>query len=370
MTSDAQVPEDPSVPSDCYILLGKSRTSTDFWASPRDLAAIVLLVFPLLILAATWIDGTCSLDGDAKGFRQHHGFWIIFVTTPALVLLAGALLDRFVKILREPHAYLSAAASETQLEELRAIAKREIDGLCLRTNGRFILYFGIIVGLIYFFINVVKTWDPSETYGHDVFDAWAHTTGYFTTKIYLLPVFVLVYPISIFIAAHVTMSMVRLLRYLCNNDVLEISYFHEDNCGGTSCFGEVNLLVMGIYALLIAVLVGMWFTHERIYFVTRSGLVFCSLATTLQSVVAVWAIHQFVSSKKKACLAELTEKLNGDLQTSLTVNSNNKFRSELLAARNHIAGIYTFPYAKRVALAVNTIRFAPVAIAIFSFATK
>src|SRR5438270_4749153 len=290
MTLDLQVPADGLTPSECYLLLGCSRKSRDFWSSPRDLAALAFLLLPLFIRLATQIDGTFALAGEAKGFKQHHGFWIIFATTPALLLLAGALLDRFVKILQTPGDYLSAKASREQFKELQDLAKREIDGLCLRSDARFALYFGVIVGLMYFIINILKTWAPTDTYGHDVFDAWAHTTGYFVTKLYLLPVFVLVYPACIFIAAHTTVSMVRVLRYLCSNEVLEISYFHEDNCGGTSCFGEINLFVMAIYALLIAVLVGMWFTHERIYFVTRSALVFCSIATTMQSVAAVWAI--------------------------------------------------------------------------------
>lgn len=354
-------------PSDCYVCLGRSTTARDFWSSPRDVAALVCLLLPLLIVFGTWIDGTFSIAGG-RGFREHHGFWVIFVTTPGLILLSGGLLDRFVKILSNPGEYLSDRATEGQRAEFNAIVGQELQSQRLQGRLRHGLHFGVVVGLLYFIINVVKTWRPHSTYGHDVFDAWEHLGGYLTTKLYLLPVFLLVYPVAIFVAFHVTWSMVRVLRYLCNNDVLEISYFHEDDCGGTSCFGEINLLVMAVYTLLFAVLLGMLETHERTYFVTRSGLIFCSVAITAQSIAAVWAIHRFVHKKKQARLREITKRLDEDLESSL--NHYDTFRNDLLAARNHVHKIHTFPYAAKVALAVNGLRFAPAAIAIISFVNR
>ena len=352
-------------PSDFYVVLRRSPASRDLWRSARDLSALLFLLFPALIFLATVADGTQVMPAGAKGYLQHHGFWVIFVTTPTLICLAGLVLDRYYDILNKPETYLVRAASEAQIADLRVLASEELNELCLRGRARYVLFFGVVVGLIYFIINVTKTWDPRATYGHDVFDAWAHPIGYFATKIYLLPVFVLVYPVTIFIVFQVSMSAVRLLRHLCTNDVLEMSYFHEDNCGGTSCFGELNLLMMAISTSLFAVLAGMWLTHERTYFVTRSALAFCSAFMILQSVTVVWQIHKFVSAKKRTCLAELTGKLNDDLRSSLVLNA--KFRHELLAVRAHVAGIHTFPYATRVAFAVNAMRLAPVAIAVITF---
>jgi hypothetical protein len=362
MTTEAETTSAFVAPSDCYLCLGRSKTSRDFWSSSRDVSALALFLLPLLILIATWTDGTFGIDGGT-GFKQHHGFWVIFVTTPGLIFLTGSLLDRFVEILSKPGEYLSDRATDVQRSELTNLVGEELQSLRLRGSLRYVLYFGVVVGLAYFIINVVKTWGPRGTYGHDVFDAWSHSAGYLTTKLYLLPVFLLVYPVAIFVAAHVTWSMVRVLRYLCNNDVLEISYFHEDDCGGTSCFGEVNLFVMAIYTLLFAVLVGMMETHDRTYFVTRSGLIFCSVAITVQSVAGVWAIHSFVRRKKRARLREITKRLDDDL-------NNNTFRHDLLAARNHVRGIHTFPYAAKVALAVNALRLAPAVIAIVSFVSR
>ena len=335
--------------------------------SRRELAAVIVLALPILILCATWVDGTIRML-EGKGLANHHGFWIIFVSTPGIILLCGALLDRFMKLLREPEGYLTATASPSQLAGLQEIAHKQVEGLCLRTRARYLLFLFVFVGLVYFIINIVQTWQPFGTYGHVVFDAWAHRTGYFATKVYLLPVFTVVYPVAIFVSLHVTLSMVLLLLYLCNNDVLEISYFHQDNCGGTSCFGEVNVFIMGTYALLFAVLAGMRLTHDRTYFVTQSALIFCSVATTFQSVAAVWAIHKFVSNKKRARLAELTQKLNDGLRASLVLNET--FRDELLVARNHVAAIHTFPYAPKMNVAVAAFRFAPAVVAILGFMMK
>ena len=356
--------QDPSVH---YLILHRSGTSNHFWKSRRELAAVIVFVLPIIILGATLLDGTIWLS-EGRGLSNHHGFWIIFVTTPGLILLCGALLDRFMKLLHEPETYLTATVSSAQLAGLQQLARDEVDGLCLKSRARYVLFLCVIVGLSYFILNIVQTWEPSGTYGHDVFDAWTHRTGYFATKAYLLPVFTVVYPIAIFVALHITLSMVHLLFYLCENDVLEISYFHQDNCGGTSCFGELNLFVMGIYTLLFAVLAGMWLTHDRTYFVTQSALLFCSVATTFQSVAAVWAIHKFVSNKKRARLVELTQKLNDDLRASLVLNTT--FRNELLVARNHVAAIHTFPYAQKMGVAVAAFRFAPAVVAIIGFAVK
>jgi hypothetical protein len=110
---------------------------------------------------------------------------------------------------------------------------------------------------------------------------------------------------------------------------------------------------------------GMMLTHERTYFVMRSALIFCTIATTAQSLSAVWAIHSFISLKKKTRLKEIAAKLDTDFQLALANDAH--FRNDLLAARNHIQAISTFPYAARIVVLVNAIRFAPVIIAIITF---
>ena len=355
-------------PSESYGCLNGNQTTSDFWRSPRDLATLVLLLLPLLVFAATLVDGTYSMQGESKGFAQHYGFWAIFATTPALLRLAGHMLDRYVSILSKPDGYLSDRATPDQRAEFDRIVGEHINSLALNSRLRYVLYFGMCVGLAFYIINIHETWDPYPTYGHDVFDAWRHKAGYFLTKLYLLPVFVYAYPVAIFIAAQVTWSMYVVLRFLCEKEVLEISFFHEDNCGGTSCFGEVNLLVMTTSAFLFVVLIGMFITHDRTYFVTRSGLVFCSIVMIVESLASVWAIHSFVKKKKQARLSIITKSLDEDLDDSLKNKST--FRNDLLAARNHVHGIHTFPYAARMLVVVNGLRFAPAVIAIATFVNR
>src|SRR5688572_26531218 len=120
MTSEASRPRGEATPSDFYVLLRRPSVPGDFWASPRDMAALLFLALPLVILLATLFDGTYSI-ADGKGWSQHHGFWAIFITTPALVLLSGALLDRFMKVLNAPNDYLTAAITDAQLSELQTL---------------------------------------------------------------------------------------------------------------------------------------------------------------------------------------------------------------------------------------------------------
>jgi len=64
----------------------------------------------------------------------------------------------------------------------------------------------------------------------------------------------------------------------------------------------------------------------------------------------------------------MTLRLNKRFATSLEDNS--RFPSDLLAFRNHLVDIHTFPYAKGALVAVNFIRFAPVVLGVISYFIK
>src|ERR1044072_5077576 len=192
MTSDVESTNPIAAPSDSYVCLARSRADPDFWSSPRDVTLLILLLLPLLVVFGTQTDGTFNMYGDAKGLRQHYGFWIIFLSTTVLVSLASALVDRCAEILSNASNYLDGNATDAQRERLIRLTNQHIESLCLRTSMRYVLYFCVLVGLAFFVLNVIKTCDPYSTYGHDVFDAWSHQGGYITAKLYLLPVVLLV----------------------------------------------------------------------------------------------------------------------------------------------------------------------------------
>jgi hypothetical protein len=64
----------------------------------------------------------------------------------------------------------------------------------------------------------------------------------------------------------------------------------------------------------------------------------------------------------------MATRLNQQFTSSL--QKGVRFPSDLLALRNHLVGIHTYPYATGALAAVNAIRFAPAALAVIAYFTR
>jgi len=307
------------------------------------------------------------MHDPGKGFVQHYGFWAIFITTPIILFLSSHLLYEFTETISDTAAYCTEMTSDLRLK-LERLVDRHVNSLALRSRSATILFM-IVLGLLYWcIVNVQKTIDPTGTYHHDVFDAYAHKAGFYTTKTYVFIVFSVAYAIATFVAVHVTVSLISVMKFLSRRDGIRVDFFHSDNCGGMSRFGNINLIILGIYANFFVVIYAMYFTHRVAYPVMIASLVASSALTLGQSVVAVYYIHQAISKKKRECLDIVASRLNSLVPDSMPPKA--KFPSELLAFRNHILSLHTFPYAKGASAAVNVIRFAPTAMAVVGLIIK
>lgn len=349
---------------DAYGFLGTSGKVARTPLCPRDACCVVLLTAPVLIFLATLFDGTVSIP-SGKGFSQHYGFWVIFISSPLLVLMTSKLLHQFSEMLSTDEAHLADDAPPALVDEYRSIAQKELDSLRLESKLKYVLFFGILVSFLYLLYNAIKTYYPQPTYGHDVFDGWSHRWGYVMTKLYLTPVFLAVYPCAVFITWHITLSMARLLRFAREANILKVNFFAEDNCGGMSKFGLINLKILFVYLLLFSVLGGMVFTHQKTYFVTRSALLFCSSALVLQTIAGVLAIQRAVAGKKKSCLQQMALELDRRLAGGL--RGGGDLPADLLALRDHVMSIYTFPYSQSIRYIVGAVNLVPTVLAIISY---
>jgi hypothetical protein len=253
-------------------------------------------LFPLAIAAACWIDGTWRMQDSGKGLRQHYGYWVIFVTTPVIFLLTLRLLDKFLKLMREIDNYCVELTDEMR-GRLTKLVQRHIQSLLFQSRSVWILVFLVVVLLFWWLFNVIKTISPVETYHHDVFDAYAHPFGFYAAKFYTLLVFTLVYSFAIFVALHVTVSMISILRFLSRQSILRINLFHADNCGGTSTFGNINLIILGVYANFFAIDFAMYLTHRQTYLAIVASLTASCFLAIAQSVAAVYYIHTSLAKK-------------------------------------------------------------------------
>ena len=307
------------------------------------------------------------MESPNKGFAQHYGFWAIFVTTPIILFLTRRLLDKFLGSMRKLDDYCVNLTSEMRSQRDKLI-HRHVESLSLHSRSVWIFVFVLFVFLCWWLLNIRTTISPFNTYRHDVFDAYSHFFGFYTAKIYGLLLFTLVYSVAVFVALHVTVSMISILKFLHRHDVLRINLFHEDNCGGTSRFGNINLIILAIYANFFTVMYMMYLTHRQTYLAIVVSLIACSFLAMAQSLSAVYYIHKTVAKKKREFMEAMTLKLNKRFTSSLKDDS--PFPSDLLAFRNHVVDIHTFPYASGALVAVNFIRFAPVALGVISYFVK
>jgi hypothetical protein len=354
-----------------YIILDGSPIRGWRLLSRRLISVFIYLALPCAMGIAARLDGTWKLPGNDKGFSQHFGYWVLFLTTPIVLLLTAHVLETFTATIESLDVLYFRASADIKRKTRRLIA-RHLDHLSLRTLPALGLCgFFMLVMLFFCIVNVINTSSADavrSTYGHDSYDALPHVLSFWVGKTYVFLVFPIVYAIALSVAFQVTYAMMSILRFLGNNDMLQINLFHEDNCGGTSRFGDANLLIMLIYANFIAVRATMYLTHHTTYFVANAALLGCSVAAAAQSILAVYSIHRVLVRKKRECIEALASRLNLDVDT--TLRAGGRFSSDVLALRNHVAGLYTYPYAKPALAAVNVVRFLPAALAVATVLLK
>lgn len=318
------------------------------------IAVSVALVFAAgLVALCSYLDNTIVLCDDGKGLKNHYGIWAIFLGSPALVLLASLARIKFLQTLQALNKYTIGGDIP---HDLRFKIDESLASLDLKRKTRFILLLFIVTGWYCWLLNVIQTIYPFDSYGNDVFDAYPHWLGFLSFKIYLLILWVFVYPFLSFLVLHIFFSMLSILKRMSEQALFKLDFFHEDNCGGVSIFGTINALLLSMTAIVFATVLAILFTHKGNYYSIWSSVVISFVLIFVQSIFGVYYIHAFVQQKKHDVLDAVNRRLN---QSLLTTGSSKHFPEDLLALRNHLASIRSFPYTRGVRFAVNALRFAP-----------
>ncbi len=322
-------------------------------------ATALYLTLPSIIFIASRIDGTWSMKTPGKGLFQHYGMLTIFLTAPAIIVLTIVLLQKFLSAMEGLHKYTPFGTVPPDLERLVA---RHMRSLSLRRKSAWLFLFFSLIGFLFGVANIIQTIDPVGTYGNDVFDAMQYPYGFYATKFYLCSLWTLVYPAALFVSVHVTTSLIIILRYMRQHDLLRIDFFHPDNCGGVSIFGSINMLIMLIYGNFFAVLYMLHITHvTKTYLLVTAPWSGLSLLFFVQSFGAVYHVHKFAAIKRRESLETISKLLTTEMDS---LSTGKKFSADLIHARNHLLGLKTYPYAKPALAVVNAIRFAPAIVAV------
>jgi hypothetical protein len=226
----------------------------------------------------------------------------------------------------------------------------------LRTDLKYVFALMCITGLYFTVLNVRHTVEPLSTYGNDVFDAYQYPYGFVSNKLYVLFVFSIVYPAVGFVIVHSAISLFFILKRMQRDSILSIDFFHPDNCGGVSRFGTINLYVMAITVCILSVIFALLETHSYRHHTTTVPLLCTSGFLIFESVGIVYYLHKAVKQQRRSALEQVNIVLNQSFNTLPKVD----FPNHLLAVRNHLLGVKTYPYSGATRSLMNLIRAAPV----------
>lgn len=343
-------------------LSGKARLARDRFLEHKLLYVTLLwlLIMPIVACIASFRDNTWSLPRNGKGFFQHYGALAMMATAPLLVSLTVLTVSKFTRTIGSLSTY---TVGRKLPQNLRKSIDKHVSSIQFRLTSRYIVLLPMVVGFYSGILNIQATsGDVTEVFGNDVFDSRAHIFGFIAYKSYLLVLWSLVYPVILFQIIHITVSLVSILKSLSERKLLYIDFFHEDNCGGVSVFGAINLRITTLYLLVFLVAYMIRLTHSNDYLSLTLSINGAWILFILQSLANVYYIHRFVRIKKSNYLT----KLNGKLNEMLVQEDLSKFPLHLLQLRAHVVSVNTFPYTVAARYTINVIRVLPALFGLFN----
>lgn len=323
--------------------------------TPALALSAVLLIGAAAVALCSFLDNTITIPDDGRGFANHYGIWAIFVSSPVLVLLASATRLRFVRTVQALNKYTVGNEVPTTLRER---VNEHLESLHFRRRTRYVFWIFLILGWYWWLVNVDQTLFPFDSYGNDVFDAYPHLLGFLSFKAYLGILWVFIYPFLAYATLHIFISMIAILKYMSDNELFKLDYFHEDNCGGVSVFGTINSMILSMTFIVFITVLAILFTHKWDYISIWSSVIISFFLIIIQSILGVYYLHTFVRQKKREVLTVINRFLNESL---LATPKDRRFPEDLLAVRNHITHIRSFPYARGARWLVNFLRLSPAA---------
>ncbi|HWM93602.1 MAG TPA: hypothetical protein VN493_22780 [Thermoanaerobaculia bacterium] len=289
-----------------------------------------------------------------------------------LVYLASLALKKIAVAARDLASY--SVKGEIPARAAEAV-ERHLGYFKLK-GKRIKLFFStlIVLGAAVSAVNFLQTSDPVKAFGNYTFDSIKYFWGFLFTRISNTLLYTLVFPILIFEILLITLMLVRLLRAMVDEGALYIDFFNDDDCGGMSAFGFINVLIMLFWVVVFCIILCDFLVQKEVATTLVISAVFCSTLFIVQSVWGVYSIHTCVQSKKTETLAEIEKVLKTITAGELQVNTVLKYIMAgevplerippVMQLREVVRSTRTVPYTRNAAIAVNTMRIAPPVMAV------
>jgi hypothetical protein len=308
----------------------------------RTVLILLCGVFPVAIFLASLLDQTLRLPDDGVGLLRHYGLWTFMLTVPVVITLSSRLLTCFFDTLRNLDALLIPGIDRGERDRVAHLLTWEMGALRLRGRYVYFLNFLTVASTLFAVNSIVGASLVRETFGHDTFDSFSHPWGFFVAKTYTLFVFTFVYPVTLFVAFRVTVSMVKVFRFLHRRAVLQIDILHVDNCGGMARFGRMNKQIIVIYTCLFLVASANYLTHGLKGLAWPLLVNMFAVMVLVQWIGGVYYLHLALEAGKRERLQLVSDRLKEAERAAL--RDGIPFPTGLLEYRNHLLGVNTYPY--------------------------
>lgn len=274
------------------------------WAA--GINTLIAVAAGVLFIIGAWRDGTFKLE-HGVGLFEHPGIWIYLIGQPLLPMLLDRALLTFAKI---PHDQRALFTSTFIATDFRA----DRQGLYGRLSRRTVL-FGLIyktlvfAGLVAWVLNTLKNQIPLQSYGFDVWDAWPHYWGYWSTRVYKLYVAAMLAPAIVHAQIAIVISITQLVISAGRTGGLRLDPYAADEAGGTRRLIDtvLNPLVSVVLAASLMSVAAIY-VHGRFDSTTVGGLAITISVFCLVYVVPAAALRFAIVADKRRQRSVLRER--------------------------------------------------------------
>ena len=343
-----------------YPLLRPMSVANEITVLSAVRATALFVLLPGFIVVASLLEGTWRMPANSTGLLRHYGAWCMFVTSPILLIAQGFLLAKFSIVAESIESYLTTQQTPAPL---RKMVDSYVESISLRGRSSVFFFLLMLFGLLFFAANIQNTFNPYQSYGNDVFDSRQHSLGFVLTRLYLLLLWSMLYPLAIYISSQVFLAATAIARYACKNGILRINFFAADNCGGLSVFGALNIGVMATYACFAVVYLGIWLTEGSVKTVVI-GAVLTIIGFFVQYRMGIYYLRDELTRERNKLLVSINERLYNEMPA---VISGGQFSRDLYLLRTHLQGVRTMPYSKNSLTIENILRYIPLTASVVKY---
>jgi hypothetical protein len=270
---------------------------------------IFFVIIPwLLLLSASLVDGTLTLQGDSTGLLEDYLHPCIFLTIAVTFYIFQGVMNSV------PRTFMSLGQSNDRSERSKTFLSQQTTSVAcyLMQTPQSRGWKGMIMDLsvlalaasLIAIVFVADAFNPPETVSHTSQDYfWGHL------------VFIVIYTIMLCYFVRIMfgyvirliLSMQAIGRRLSEENILRVQPIHPDNAGGLGEFGKLALRIDLLLMPLVAILVIWYVVTGTVDVPVILAMVFAILALPVFFFLPLRGLNQAMSRAKQQEVGNLSD---------------------------------------------------------------